>query len=517
MLDKIKISRALLSVHDKTGLLDLARELDQRRIEIISTGGTAQFLKDNGFAVISVSDVTRFPEILGGRVKTLHPNIHGAILARREQEEQMQQLAALGIAPIDLVVVNLYPFEKTIARPGCSREEALENIDIGGPCMIRAAAKNHPGVAVITSPLQYGELVQELSEQDGCTTLRSREKWAHTAFQRTSRYDQAIQTYLSDGKTEAFAETVTIHLSKAQELRYGENPHQSAAFYAEVGGMPFGQQIHGKELSYNNILDIHSAAGLAAEFAEPACVIVKHNNPCGAAIGSDPGDAYEKALVTDPVSAFGGIVALNRPFEQETLAQRLGEIFLEVIIAPEFSAAVLEILRGKKNVRLMRWPGFQISAGTLDVRKVSGGYLLQTVDVEPVAAPAYRTVSKRPPTPGEARGVQFAWKVAKWVKSNAIIFAAADRTLGIGAGQMSRVDSSRMAVLKAKNAGLDLTGSVAASDAFFPFRDGLDVLAEAGATAVIEPGGSVRDEEVIAAADEHGMSLVFTGLRHFRH
>lgn len=518
MSDKIKISRALLSVFDKTGLLDFARELHNRQIEIISTGGTAQFLQENGIPVIPVADITQFPEILGGRVKTLHPHIHGAILARREDEAQMRQLAGLNIMPIDLVAVNLYPFEKTVAQSGCTLADALENIDIGGPCMIRAAAKNFPGVAVLTSPLQYGELLQELASHDGCTTRSSRGRWARMAFQLTSRYDQAVQSYLSAEKpADTFPETVSIHLSKVQDLRYGENPHQSAAFYAEVGGMPFGQQIHGKELSYNNILDIHSACGLASEFNEPACVIVKHNNPCGVAIGDDSAQAYEKALATDTASAFGGIVALNRPFTQEALAHRLGENFLEVIIAPDFSEAVLTVLRGKKNVRLIRWPHFQIIPKTLDVRKVSGGFLLQTVDVEPADAVTYRTVSKRKLSPEEEKGVKFAWKIAKWVKSNAIIFTAVDRTLGIGAGQMSRVDSSRMAAMKAKNAGLDLTGSVAASDAFFPFRDGLDVLAEAGATAVIEPGGSVRDEEVIAAADEHGIALVFTGVRHFRH
>lgn len=522
MIDQIKIQRALLSVHDKTGLLELARALQARGVEILSTGGTARVLEQAGIAVRAVSDLTGFPEILGGRVKTLHPHVHAALLARREDPAQMEQLATLGLAPIDLVVVNLYPFAATIAREDCTRAEALENIDIGGPCMIRAAAKNYPGVAVLTDPAEYGAFLEQLQALDGCTSLALRETWATAAFARTSRYDAAIHAYLEGVPVEEkapalFPQTLDLHLHKIEDLRYGENPHQAAAFYAEAGGMRFGEQLHGKELSYNNILDIHSAIGLAYEFAEPAVVIVKHNNPCGAAIGSDLPEAWEKALATDTASAYGGIVAVNRPLTGEDLAEKLAGLFLEVVVAPEFAPGVLALLRGKKNLRLIRWPGYAITPGMRDVRKVSGGFLVQTVDIEPVDPAAYRVVSRRAPTEVEHRALLFGWRIAKWVKSNAIIFSAPDRTIGIGAGQMSRVDSSRLAAMKARNAGLEVGGSAAASDAFFPFRDGLDVLAEAGATAVIEPGGSVRDAEVIAAADEHDLALIFTGMRHFRH
>lgn len=522
MPDHIRVARALLSVYDKEGVLELARALHGRGVEIISTGGTARYLQEAGIPVRAVSEVTGFPEILGGRVKTLHPHIHGAILAKREDEEQMRQLAELGLTPIDLVVVNLYPFEKTIARPECSRAEALENIDIGGPCMIRASAKNYPGVAVLTGPEQYADFLRQLDELAGCTSVAMRERWAAAAFARTSRYDAAIRDYLEAAAPggeagSAFPQTLEFRLHKVQDLRYGENPHQPAAFYAQAGEPAFGTQLHGKELSYNNILDIHSAVGLAYEFAEPAAVIVKHNNPCGAAIGVDLLDAYTKAVATDTASAFGGIVALNRPLTQIELASQMAGTFLEVVVAPDFSAEVLDLLRSKKNLRLIRWPGFHIEPVMQDLRKVSGGYLIQNVDVEPVEPSTYRVVSRRAPSEVERRALLFGWRVAKWVKSNAIIFASPDRTLGIGAGQMSRVDSSRLAAMKAKNAGLELRGTAAASDAFFPFRDGLDVLAEAGATAVIEPGGSVRDDEVIAAADEHDIALIFTGMRHFRH
>ena len=517
MPDQIKIARALLSVYNKDGLLELARNLQQRGVEIISTGGTARHLQEAGIAVTAVAQVTGFPEMLGGRVKTLHPHIHGAILARRDDPDQMRQLAELGLAPIDLVAVNLYPFEETIAREGCSRADALENIDIGGPCMIRAAAKNYPGVAVLTSPDQYADFLQQLQELDGCTTMALREQWAAAAFAHTSHYDTAIQDYLAGSRDDAFPERLQLRLRRVQELRYGENPHQRAAFYAEEGGSGFGEQLHGKELSYNNILDVHSAIGLAAEFAEPAVVIVKHNNPCGVAVGGDLEAAWDRALATDKASAFGGIVALNRALTRPELAGKLVDLFLEVVVAPDFAPDILELLRTKKNLRLIRWPGYRIDPQQLEIRKVSGGFLVQSADVEPADAAAYRVVSRRQPTPEEMRSLLFGWRVAKWVKSNAIIFTGPDRTLGIGAGQMSRVDSSRMAVLKAQNAGLELAGSAAASDAFFPFRDGLDLLAEAGATAVIEPGGSVRDAEVIAAADEHDLALVFTGLRHFRH
>jgi len=516
MQDKVKIRRALVSVHDKRDLLTLVAMLKEWGVEILSTGGTAAFLKESGVPVTPVSDVTRFPEILGGRVKTLHPHIHGAILAKREDPDQIRQLQELGMTPIDLVVVNLYPFEKTVAREGATMAEALENIDIGGPCMIRAAAKNYPGVAVLTDSSQYQELIAELRQNGGATTLALREKLALAAFRRTSQYDHAIQSYLGK-RTEdgALPAVMSLRLEKVQDLRYGENPHQSAAFYRETSDRPFGEQLHGKELSFNNILDIHSAAGLAIEFSEPCAVIVKHNNPCGAAVGANLIEAYGRALQTDAVSAYGGIVAVNRTIEAD-LAAKLGELFLEVVVAPDFSTEALQHLTKKKNLRLIRWPGVRLSGTDLDVKKVLGGYLLQTADVEP-APTEFRVVSKRQPTGDERQAMAFGWKVAKWVKSNAILFVSADRTLAVGAGQMSRVDSARMAVIKAQNAGLDLKGSVVISDAFFPFRDGVDTAAAAGASAVVEPGGSVRDDEVIAAADEQQMALVFTGVRHFRH
>ncbi len=514
MIDRISIRRALISVYDKRELLALAKVLQKFAVEIISTGGTATFLQQNQIPVISVSQVTHFQEILGGRVKTLHPNIHGAILAKRDDADQMQQLRSLGITPIDMVVVNLYPFEKTVARADVELAEALENIDIGGPCMIRAAAKNYPAVAVLTDPSQYAEVIKELSENDGQLSLQTRATLAVAAFQRTCQYDYAIQGYLNPSQG-TFPDTKLLKLTKVQDLRYGENPHQLAAFYRDENEPPFGEQLHGKELSFNNILDIHSAMGLASEFAEPCVVIVKHNNPCGVAVGGDISEAYDKALQTDPVSAFGGIVAANQAITG-ALAGKLSELFLEVVVAPEFSQEALQVLQTKKNLRLIRWPQVKMQATDIDVKKVLGGYLLQTVDVEP-GPTDFSVVSKRPPTEAERQAMRFGWKVAKWVKSNAIVFVAPDRTLAIGAGQMSRVDAAKMAILKAKSAGLDLKGSVVISDAFFPFRDGIDVAAEAGATAVIEPGGSVRDEEVIKAADEHGMALVFTGIRHFRH
>ncbi len=518
MIDHIEIRRVVISVHDKQGLLPLAEKLRAIGAEILSTGGTARYLKEHHIPVTSVSDVTGFPEILGGRVKTLHPHIHGALLAKRDDAQQMKELAAHAIAPVDMVIINLYPFEATVANPAVTLADAIENIDIGGPCMIRAAAKNFSGVAVVTHPEQYTLVLQELEQLHGRLSCALREKLARAAFQRTSEYDAAISTWLQhhDQPEAVFTDRLHLNLRKVQNLRYGENPHQQAAFYRDDQCGAFGEQLHGKELSFNNILDMHSAAGLAGEYKEPCAIIVKHNNPCGAAVGADLLEAYQKALQCDPASAYGGVVAFNRPVDR-IMAEKLAELFLEVIIAPDFDAAALELLTLKKNLRLLRWPDPRLRPGDLDIKKVIGGYLLQTVDIEPEDGPEYRVVTKRRPTDAERSAMTFGWRVGKWVKSNTIVFVNSDRTLGIGAGQMSRVDSAKMAVIKAGQAGLNLQGSVAVSDAFFPFRDGIDTLAEAGAAAVIQPGGSVRDDEVIAAADEHGIAMVFTGIRHFRH
>jgi phosphoribosylaminoimidazolecarboxamide formyltransferase / IMP cyclohydrolase len=518
VIDQIKIQRALISVHDKQGLLPLAEKLVAIGAEILSTGGTAQYLQEHHIPVTSVSQVTGFPEILGGRVKTLHPHIHGAILAKRSDAAQMKELAAHAIPPIDMVVVNLYPFEKTVANPIVTLADAIENIDIGGPCMIRAAAKNFNGVAVITHPDQYALVLQELEHLHGHTSFPLREKLARAAFQRTCEYDAAISTWLQQyhQPEAAFFDDLNLNLHKVQDLRYGENPHQQAAFYRDGKCGAFGEQLHGKELSFNNILDTHSAAGLAGEFKEPCAIIVKHNNPCGAAVGNDLLEAYLKALQCDPVSAYGGVVGFNRTVDR-ALAEKMAELFLEVIIAPDFEATALELLKLKKNLRLLAWPDAKLRPGDIDIKKVIGGYLVQTVDLEPEDRPEYKIVSKRQPSEAERSAMAFGWQVGKWVKSNTIVFVTSDRTLGVGAGQMSRVDSAKIAVIKANQAGLNLKGTVAVSDAYFPFRDGIDTLAEAGATAVIQPGGSVRDEEVIAAADEHGMAMVFTGIRHFRH
>ncbi len=518
MIDQVKIKRALISVYDKEDLLPLAQKLISLGVEILSTGGTAKFLQENKIPVTSVADITGFPEILGGRVKTLHPHIHAGILAKREDAQQMAEIAAKKISPIDLVVVNLYPFEKTVANPDVALKDAIENIDIGGPCMIRASAKNYFGVTIATSPEQYPLIMAELERYDGATTLATRQQLSRQAFSRTCEYDAAISRWLHDqDKSETlFPDAMAFALRKKQDLRYGENPHQLAAFYADAHSGPFGEQLHGKELSFNNIMDMNSAVGLSLEFSEPCAVIVKHNNPCGVAIAENLALAFAKALQCDPASAYGGVVALNRTVDAQA-ADKLAGLFLEVIIAPGFDETALKTLTAKKNLRLIKWPNPRFLAGDLDVKKVLGGYLVQTVDIEPAEAPASRVVTERTPTDKERQAMLFGWKVAKWVKSNTILFVAADRTLGIGAGQMSRVDSSKIAAMKAKQAGLDLTESVAVSDAFFPFRDGLDVLAEAGAVAVIQPGGSIHDNEVIAAANEHKMAMVFTGLRHFRH
>lgn len=521
--ENIVPSRALISVYDKTGLIELAKICQKFRIEIISTGGTAKILREHGIKVSEISHITGFPEILGGRVKTLQPQIHGGILARRHLESDLDDLSANSIQLIDMVVVNLYPFAQTIAKPGVDLAEVLENIDIGGPCMLRAAAKNFPDVIVISHPDQYQAIAEEMEAQSGGVSFATRAKLAQAVFNATQRYDAMIFDYFQ--RTLA-ADLVmpavkSLSLVKVQDLRYGENPHQQAALYAPnslpVGELPFGRQLHGKELSFNNLLDINAVIGLGAEFAETACVIVKHNNPCGVAIADSPAEAFEKARLTDPVSAFGGIVGFNRTVDQET-ASALVQNFFEVIVAPAFSPESLEILGQKKNLRLIQSltrPGTEAS---LDVKAIVGGFLIQTQDAgEKIAPEFYRVVSKRQPTASEWQSMLFGWRIIKWVKSNAVIYVAGDRTLGIGAGQMSRVDSSRLAVMKASQSGLDLKGSAVASDAFFPFRDGIDAAAEAGASAVIQPGGSIRDEEVIAAADEHHLTMVFTGYRHFRH
>lgn len=521
MSDLKKVKRVLISVYDKTNLNSIAKALNAIGAEILSTGGTALHLQNAGIPVTRVSDVTGFPEILGGRVKTLHPHIHGGILAKRSDSKQMQELKAHDIAPIDMVIVNLYPFERAVSDPDVSMDIALENIDIGGPTMVRAAAKNNPGVAVVTDPSQYDEVIRELEQNQGIH-LELRQKLALAAFQHTSRYDQAISAFLASrqGVSERFGRNITLQLSKVQNLRYGENPHQAAAFYADASIEPTGvvaaEQLHGKELSYNNIMDMNAAINMVLEFDEPAVSIIKHSNPCGAAVHSDLVTAYDQALQTDNVSAFGGIVAVNRAVDGD-LAERISKIFTEVVVSPEFSQDALDVLTKKKNIRLIKWPVDQPINIGYDIKAVDGGLLLQDHDRIIEDPSTFKVVTQRKPSEDEWAAMLFGWKLCKWVKSNAVIYVNGKQTLGIGAGQMSRVDASRLAVRKANDAGLDLTGSVVVSDAFFPFRDGVDAAADAGARAVIEPGGSIRDDQVIEAANEHDMAMVFTGHRHFRH
>ena len=521
MSSTLKIKRALISVYDKTGVLEFAKSLVDFGVEIISTGGTYKLLQENGVAVKKVSEITKFPEILGGRIKTLHPYIHGGILAKRS-DDQLAELAEHGIGQIDMVVVNLYPFEQTVADPDVTPATALENIDIGGPTMIRAAAKNHTAVAVVVMPKCYDRVIEEMKENDGAIGDELRQKMALTAFRRTSQYDAAISAYLAglQKETQDFPDDITLTLKKVQNLRYGENPHQRAAFYQDASIKPSGavaaEQLHGKEMSYNNLQDLHGAISLALEFEKPAVAIIKHSNPCGAAWAADAATAYDLALSTDPTSAFGGIVAINREVSGET-AEKIGKIFTEVIVAPSFSQNAIDILTKKKNIRLIVWPTNKLPTSGLEIKTVHGGLLMQDMDLAVSVYDDWKVVSKRQPTEAEWNAMKFGWKVGKWVKSNAVVYVNESQTLGIGAGQMSRVDASKLAVTKATEAGLSLAGSVVISDAFFPFRDGVDAAAAAGAKAVIEPGGSIRDEEVIAAADEHGMALVFTGRRHFRH
>jgi phosphoribosylaminoimidazolecarboxamide formyltransferase/IMP cyclohydrolase len=513
----VKVSRALISVSNKTGIVEFARALEELGIEIISTGGTRALLHEHSVNARSVSDITNFPEILGGRVKTLHPKILGALLGKTDDSGHQRQMEEFDIQPIDLLVVNLYPFEETTQRNNVALDEALEQIDIGGPTMLRAAAKNYTSKAVMIDPAQYDQILAELRESGGHLSESTCFTLAQEVFHHTSHYDSVIAEFLHgrNGKGDSgLPPQLDIHLHKAASLRYGENPHQAAALYGDFG--KYFEKLHGKELSFNNILDITSAAALLAEFEQPAAVIVKHTNPCGVGIDGELSQAYRKALVTDSKSAFGGIVAVNRPLDMDT-AQAINEIFTEVIIAPEVPAATLEFLKKKKDRRLLRQIADIQTSKEFDVRKVVGGFLVQQSDNVLLTQDQLKVVTQRKPTDEEMIAMLFAWKVVKHVKSNGIVYARGDRTLGIGAGQMSRVDSSKIAAMKAKEAGLELKASVVASDAFFPFADGLLEAVNVGATAVIQPGGSVRDEEVIKAADEHDVAMVFTGIRHFRH
>jgi phosphoribosylaminoimidazolecarboxamide formyltransferase/IMP cyclohydrolase len=504
--------RALISVYNKAGVVDLARELVGLGVEIVSTGNTKRLLAEAGLSARAVSDVTGFPEILDGRVKTLHPAIHAGLLARRDLPAHMAQLAEHGLAPIDIVVVNLYPFQETVARPGVTLEQAQEQIDIGGVALLRAAAKNFPAVLPLVDPADYAEVLAGLRSGDLPQSLRRR--LAAKTFAHTAAYDAAIAGYLSE---EPLPQTLPLAWQQAQPLRYGENPHQAAALYGDFHSL--FEQLHGKELSYNNILDTAAAQELIEELptAESAAVaIVKHTNPCGVGTGPSLIVAWERAFATDREAPFGGIIAANRPVDLE-LARAIDEIFSEIVIAPDFAPDALELLRKKKNRRLLKALRPVARAGALTLRSVPGGILAQMADRAPLADEEARVVTQRAPSDEEWRALRFAWRVVKHVKSNAIVYAAADRTLGIGAGQMSRVDSSRLAVWKAQNAGLSLAGSVVASDALFPFADGVEAALAAGATAIIQPGGSVRDADVIAAADAAGAAMVFTGRRHFRH
>lgn len=523
-----KVTRALLSVSDKSGIVEFAKALSELDIELLSTGGTYKLLKDNGIPVVEVSEHTGFPEMMDGRVKTLHPKIHGGILARRGLDEEVMQSHA--IAPIDLVVVNLYPFAATVAKPDCTLADAIENIDIGGPTMVRAAAKNHASVGIVVNSRDYAQVIAEL-RQSGSLSEATRFDLAVKAFEHTAQYDGMIAQYLGarvgqpTGEAVRFARTFNMQLNKAQDLRYGENPHQHAAFYvestAQEASVATATQLQGKELSYNNIADTDAALECVKSFAKPACVIVKHANPCGVAVSLDGiGAAYDLAYATDPESAFGGIIAFNRELDCATAQAIIDRQFVEVIIAPSVADGVLGITSAKKNVRVMTCgtlPAIDQRASQLDFKRVNGGLLVQDQDLGMITKADLNVVTKRAPGEAELDDLIFAWKVAKYVKSNAIVYAKNRQTIGIGAGQMSRVNSARIAAIKAEHAGLVVEGAVMASDAFFPFRDGIDNAAKAGIKCIIQPGGSMRDEEVIAAANEHGIAMVFTGMRHFRH
>ncbi|CAI2290048.1 phosphoribosylaminoimidazolecarboxamide formyltransferase [Vibrio parahaemolyticus] len=524
------IRRALISVSDKTGIVEFAQALVERGVDILSTGGTARLLAEQGIAVTEVSDYTGFPEMMDGRVKTLHPKVHGGVLGRRGQDDDV--MAKHGINPIDMVVVNLYPFAETVAKDGCTLADAVENIDIGGPTMVRSAAKNHKDVTIVVNASDYDRVIAEMDANDKSLTLETRFDLAIAAFEHTAAYDGMIANYFGtmvpsygenkEGDEESkFPRTFNQQFEKKQDMRYGENSHQAAAFYVEANpqeaSVSTARQIQGKALSYNNIADTDAALECVKEFNEPACVIVKHANPCGVALGKDILEAYNRAYQTDPTSAFGGIIAFNQELDAETATAIVERQFVEVIIAPSVSAEAIEVVAAKKNVRLLECGEWSTKTTGFDVKRVNGGLLVQDRDQGMVSLDDLKVVSKRQPTEEELKDALFCWKVAKYVKSNAIVYAKGDMTIGVGAGQMSRVYSAKIAGIKAADEGLEVAGSVMASDAFFPFRDGIDAAAEAGIKCVIQPGGSMRDDEVIAAADEHGMAMIFTGMRHFRH
>ena len=529
MQQRRPVRRALLSVSDKAGILEFAQALSSRGVELLSTGGTARLLADAGLPVTEVSDYTGFPEMMDGRVKTLHPKVHGGILGRRGQDDAI--MAQHAINPIDMVVVNLYPFAQTVAKPDCSLADAVENIDIGGPTMVRSAAKNHKDVAIVVKSSDYEAIIAELDGNENSLTLETRFDLAIKAFEHTAAYDSMIANYFGslvpayhgDSKEPAgrFPRTLNLNFIKKQDMRYGENSHQDAAFYIEENvaeaSVATAQQVQGKALSYNNIADTDAALECVKEFDEAACVIVKHANPCGVAVGGSILDAYERAYKTDPTSAFGGIIAFNRELDEATAQAIISRQFVEVIIAPSASEAALKVTAAKQNVRVLVSGQWQGRVAALDFKRVNGGVLVQDRDLGMVEASQLRVVSKRQPTEQELRDALFCWKVAKFVKSNAIVYARDNMTIGIGAGQMSRVYSAKIAGIKAGDEGLEVKGSAMASDAFFPFRDGIDAAAAVGISCVIQPGGSIRDDEVIAAADEHGIAMIFTDMRHFRH
>jgi len=519
--NRTPIKTALISVSDKTGITEFAKALADAGVRILSTGGTSRLLTENNIPVTEVSEHTGFPEIMDGRVKTLHPKIHGGILGRRGIDDEVMHLN--GIDPIDLVVVNLYPFQATVARDDCSLDMAIENIDIGGPAMLRAAAKNHAWVTVVVNPEDYARVIDEMNA--GGISQPTRFDLAVKTYEHTAQYDGAIANYLGriqdDGSKADFSRTFNLQLYKVQEMRYGENPHQKAAFYKEAQpaevSVASASQIQGKELSYNNLADTDAALECVKSFDEPACVIVKHANPCGVAVADSSMAAYERAYKTDPTSAFGGIIAFNRPLDADVAAEIIKRQFVEVIIAPKVTDAAAAVLKQKPNVRVLACGQWQTPVPGLDFKRVNGGLLVQDRDLGMVTQADLKVVSQRQPSEQELSDLMFAWKVAKFVKSNAIVYVKNKMTIGVGAGQMSRVYSAKIAGIKAADENLEVKGSVMASDAFFPFRDGIDAAHEAGITAVIQPGGSMRDEEVIAAANEHGMAMVFTGMRHFRH
>lgn len=524
MSDLKKVSRALISVSDKNGIVDFARALQELNIELLSTGGTFRLLKENNISVTEVSDYTNFPEMMDGRVKTLHPKVHGGILGRRGVDDEVMEEHS--IKPIDMVVVNLYPFASTVSDPTCTLPDAIENIDIGGPTMVRSAAKNHKDVAVLVNNSDYAEVVEELKKNQGQLKYQTRYELMVKAFEHTAGYDGMIANHFGargiDNTARDFSNTFNMQYFKTQEMRYGENPHQKAAFYTEASpteaSVATAKQLQGKELSFNNIADTDAALECVKQFDEPACVIVKHANPCGVAVAADIGAAYELAFATDPESAFGGIIAFNRELDSKTARAICEKQFVEVIIAPTVSADASAVVAEKKNVRLLAcgmWDSQR--PNDFDYKRVNGGLLIQDRDNGMVCERDLKVASKRIPTSSEMSDMLFAWKVAKMVKSNAIIYAKNNQTIGVGAGQMSRINSARIAGIKAEHAGLDVVGAVMASDAFFPFRDGIDNAGKAGISCIIQPGGSMRDDEVITAANEHGMAMVFTGMRHFRH